>query len=406
MNNATRYMIALLLSLGGISILYFLCLIIAVPFIITIILSGTTVIFSYKIIGKNKEVDLPHKFMQLVLLVCISILVNKTYYFTTKYGLWDAWTIWDLHAQYLSDSDHWRNMFLSLYSAHPDYPLGLSDIQAFFHRLFLNKDVWIINHGIHFLITLLIPTIIYTETYKRGIFFSSLAMILIVTNDFFIIQGVSQLADTLLSLYFLCAIISINNYYNEPKMLAISAVFIGLCMWTKNEGVILAILFTVFHAKEIFNKKGIKLYLAGISLPILTWLLYKVVYAPTNDMVAGQSADTLSLLTDWSRYKMVYESFAKNYKEYFRDIRYGLLIYLLLIVLRRQWPDRQILMVVCICIVYMLIYIVSPHDLEWHLFTSQNRLMHQLMPSMMYLLVLRFTNRTGTNFRVRFSSTQ
>jgi hypothetical protein len=41
---------------------------------------------------------------------------------------------------------------------------------------------------------------------------------------------------------------------------------------------------------------------------------------------------------------------------------------------------------------YMMVYVFSVDYLEWHLATSIDRLMVQLMPAMVYVIALRFAN--------------
>lgn len=404
MNSLSRNILLTGLSLGCVGIIQFLMITLHLPFIVIAVLSTAACILLARWLNKHRvqtDEEPKHKqFVTILFISCIVIFTNKAYYLSTKYGLWDAWYIWDLHARYFMDSNNWQQMLLNKEGAHPDYPIILPAILAFAKQLFFFVDGWVVNYATHFLITLLIPVIIFTETFKKSTFVSGLVLILFVTNEFYITQGLSQLADTLLALFFLFALISINNSKEDKRMVGISAAFLGLCMLTKNEGVIIAAIFTLFHVKTLFLKGNLKPFALGIAIPLLTWGLFKTVYAPTNDMVSGQNADTWNLILDTDRYKLIYNSFVTIFKEHFRDIRYGITFYLFILAIRGKWPDKQIVMVFVICVIYMLIYTVSPYDLEWHLFTSQSRLMHQLMPAMMYLLATKFSSGINTNFQL------
>lgn len=405
MNSLSRNILFTGLSLGSIGIIQFLILALHLPFIVVVILSVAACILLGRWINKGNaitEEQQEHKrFTTTFFIACMVIFTNKAYYLSSsKHGLWDAWYIWDLHSRYLMDSNNWQQMLLNKEGAHPDYPIVLPALLAFAKQLFFFIEGWVVNYAVHFLITLLIPVIIFTETYKKSIFVSGLVLILFVTNDFYITQGLIQLADTLLAMFFLFALISINNSKEDKRMIGISAAFLGLCMLTKNEGIIIAAIFILFHAKTFFLKGNLKPFALGIAIPLLTWGLFKTVYAPTNDMVSGQNADTWQLILDTDRYKLIYNSFVANFKEHFRDIRYGITFYLFFLAIKGKWPDKQIVMVFAICVVYMLIYVVSPYDLEWHLFTSQSRLMHQLMPAMMYVLATKFSSGINTNFQL------
>lgn len=403
MNSLSKNILLSGLCLGIIGILQFLAITVHLPFIATAaiaIVSCIVFIKWFNNVRNTEEEKAPKSFTHILFAACVLIFTNKAYYISTKYGLWDAWYIWDFHARYFIDSNNWQNMLANQDGAHPDYPIALPGLLAFAQQLFFFAKGWVANYAVHFLITLLIPVIVFTETYKKSIFVAGITLILFVTNEFYISQGLSQLADTLLALFFLFALISINNVAKDKRMIAVSAAFLGLCMLTKNEGLIMAAIFILFHARTFFLKGNYKSFAIGIALPLITWLLFKGIYAPANDMVSGQSNSTTDLVFDTERYKLIYSSFVSNFKEHFRDIRYGITFYLLILAIRGKWPDLQILMVFVICVIYMLIYVVSPYDLEWHLFTSQSRLMHQLMPAMMYLLANKFSNGLTTNFQL------
>lgn len=397
-------------GIGCISIVYFLLLALHIPFAVTSALTGVALYFMARWLNTQQaltgtEETGSGKFPVIILAACLFILTNKTYYLGTRYGQWDAWAIWNLDATFLTSPHYWKNLFLDRNFAHPDYPLLVPSAIAFFNRLLLQWQNIFVSYGFHFFITLLIPVLIYLETYRRSIFIAGLALILFATNEFFIEQGISQLADTPLAFFLLCALVSMKHHKEDKRMLTLSAAFLGLCMWTKNEGAIIAAVFALYHFKELFGTGRIRYTLAGFAIPFLTWVVFKLVYAPGNDMVAAQGQDSLQLAMQTGRYKMIYNFFIDNINKYFRDMKYGVLIYLALCILRRRMPDKRLLMLLTILIVYLLVYVVTPYNLEWHLFTSQLRLIHQLMPATMYVLALRFSGGSATSqFQAKFVS--
>lgn len=407
MQNSGRHIVIMGAAIGCISMLYFLCLVCSMPFIVDVAFAGAACFYLCKYFKPSAAFQLNTGRLPLAILLCgVAIIINKAYYIAPKYGLWDAWAIWNLHASYLADTAHWKQMFLNVHFGHPDYPLALPGILAFMRKLFLGLLDIPVTYAFHFAITLLIPLLIYFETYTRSIFIAALALILFATNDFYLLQGTAQMADTLLGFFFLCALVSIEHGKQDRKMLILSAFFLGCCAWTKNEGLILALIFILFYINILFTKTNIKYFFGGIALPAITLAIFKLGYAPPNDMVQGQGKHTYNLLFEKERYKLVYHFFKTNIKESFRDVKYGVLIYTIICIFRRQWPDRRLVMIAACLLVYMMVYIISPNDLEWHLFTSQNRLMHQLMPATMYILALKFAGnpRANQGFQVRFFS--
>lgn len=411
MQQGSRYILTIGAGIGCTGILYFLSLVLHLPFIVILPLIAAAIYMLVRWMNPKQLIqgasEKPTgKFPAIILAVCLFLLTNKTYYIATQYGQWDAWAIWNLHASYLTSPQYWKNLFLNTSFAHPDYPLVLPAVVAFLNRLLLQTQNVLVSYGFHFLITLLIPVIIYLETFRKSIFIAGLTVLLFATNEFYIEQGVSQMADTLLAFFLLCAMVCIAHHKEDKRMLLLSAAFLGLCMWTKNEGVIIAVIFAVYHFKDLFGAGRLRFALMGFALPFATWLLFKLAYAPANDVVAGQGQETLQRLAQTERYKLIYDYFVKNIKLYFRDAKYGVAIYLLICTIRRRMPDKRLLMLLTILLTYMAIYVVSPRELEWHLFTSQLRLMHQLMPAIMYVLASRFAGSGDTNagFQARFVS--
>lgn len=408
MHSGSRYILSIGAGIGCLGLVYFLSLVAGLPFWLIVPIAIAAIYFLTKWINPkgiaNDEGG--SRFALYILIACVFILTNKAYYIATKYGPWDAWAIWNFHAAYLADGAHWKNMLLNKNGAHPDYPLALPSVIGFFNRLVQQTHNLLIPYAFHFLITLLIPILIYLETYRKSIFIAALCLLLFATNEFYIMQGTYHLADTLLAFFLLCTLVCMSYAEQDKRMLALSAAFLGLCMWTKNEGFIIASIFTLFHLKELFATGRLKYSLAGIAAPLLVWLLYKLAYAPPNDMVEGQSGHTMQLLLQPSRYKLIWDSFVNNL-QYFRDVKYAVAIYILICAIRWRMPDKRMLMVLAILLAYMMVYVVSPHHLEWHLFTSQSRLMHQLMPAAMYIAALKFAGESvGPGFQARFFSTR
>jgi len=408
MEQGSKYILTIGAGAGCIGILYFLSLVVQLPFVATLL----PVLVALYLLARwlNRSTLTPAeekpagKLAIAVLIAGIAILTNKACYIATLYGQWDAWGIWNLHAKYMATAPYWKNMFLLTTHSHPDYPPLLPGIIAFLNKALLQTQHLLVSYGFHFLITLLIPILIYLETYRKSLLVAGLALVLFATNEFYIAQGVGQLADTLLAFYLLCAMVAMQHHKEDKRMLVLSAAFLGLCILTKNEGVVIATIFIIYHFREMLGTGRLRYTLAGIALPVACWLLYKLAYAPANDMVAGQNGGTLQKLVQPERYKLIYTFFTDNLGKYFRDAKYGVVIYLLLCAIRRRLPDKKLLMLLTILAAYMMIYVVTPRELEWHLFTSQLRLMHQLMPGVMYVLAQRFAGGSTGQFQATFVS--
>lgn len=328
----------------------------------------------------------------MLLVAALGLIIKKTYQFSEVNGEWDAWAIWNLHASYLTDPEHWQRMFLNIKNGHPDYPLGLPAFLAFFIRLCNGNGAELIPFILSFFITIVIPLFIYSEVLKKNIVIAGAALFLFVQDDYYLNRGVAQYADTLLGLFFLCAVACIYRAKENKRYILLSAFFAGAGMWVKNEGIVLAAIFILFNFDTFLAPKNLKFFFAGFILPAITVAVYKVRYSTGNDMVGNQGSNTINYLKNKSRYDMIYSWFKTNLNTNFYYIKIGVFIYGLLSLLQKKFPDRQMLMLLTCLGVFMAFYLVTPNDLEWHLSTSQDRLMHQLMPAFMYVLAMRFSD--------------
>lgn len=401
MNRLSAYIFATIISASAIAILYFLSLIFIVPYYITAILGVIVSFFLFKRIVSCSIKNMVSVFFTICTIVAITLLVNRTYYIANKYGWWDAWYIWDLHAKYMAYPDIWKQLFKNLDGTHPDYPPLLPSVLAFFKKLSPLNLQWVISYGIHLTIMMVIPLLIFFETYAKSVFLAVVTLFLFVTNDYFIQDSMAQYADTLLGLLLLCAVVTIRYSNLNRKYVLLSTLFISLCPLVKNEGLIIMLVFIVFHSRVLFRRYNIKFTLLGIAVPVLFLLMFKLFYAPLNDMYEKQSAQTLNNIFDLSRYKLILSYSYKLLGEYFNPIKVGLIIYLLLLMLYKRWPHYQFIMLMCIMMAYLCIYLLTPYDLEWHLFTSLRRLMHQLVPATAFVLVCGISGEDTAKFQIK-----
>lgn len=394
MNNAVRCIMYIALSVGWISIVYFFGLILNLHILATAAIAlGSLALVLRKLQAHVYPKGDKAGFISVAILVTgIVILTNKADELATAYGEWDAWAIWNLHAKYLADPQYWQNIFLNHSYAHSDYPLAVPATIAFFTRLLPPGHLNDISFAFHCLVLVCIPLLIYLMVMTKSKIVAAIAFLLIATNQHYIQQGVAQYADTLLAFFFLCAFVAIDHYWEDKQMTAIAGFMLGCCLWTKNEGAIIAIIFILFYSRLLFHKSRISFFAAGILLPLLAWSILKIVYTPENDVISKQGSKTFSYLLQPERYVHVSRYFFSNLYQYFAPVLFGLALYLLRCVSRRQLPAKQVLLLACCALAYCGVYIITPQDLEWHLSTSQNRLMHQLMPAMMYALAMQFSS--------------
>jgi len=387
MRGASKYILFTGLCISLISVVYFFALVCGLPLVVTTIAIAAAAILLFRYLpgAQNDTNKKPYAILAYIFLAAgLYFIVANTNAHFKKHGDWDAWAIWNNHAAFLRSPEHWRNMLANT-TSHPDYPLCLPATIAFFQRL--AGPQLLIPFLVSFVIMFWIPVIIYIEHYKKNIVIALAALLFFATNESYIIRGLSQYADTMLAFFFLAALVCMNYAEENKKYISLAAAFLGCCMWTKNEGIVLAVIFCLFYIDVLFAPRNIKYTLGGIALPFAALLTFKLAYAPANDMVAGQAKTKLSELLTLPRAKMIWDFFKVNLGKHFTYIKPAFCLYILACIMQRKWPERQMWLLICCMLAYFLIYMITPRDLEWQLATSQDRLMHQLMPAMMYVIV-------------------
>ena len=400
MDRSTSYILSVVIAFVLISILNFFSVYLHLPFWATVIVVAAGSWFGLKWLYIKVDEEKGIKAWPLgVLAIALYMMVARALPLAEAHGEWDAWAIWNLHTKYLLDPGNWQLMMRNEQQGHPDYPLGLPSFLAFCMRCLGGRYSPGIPFDVAFATTVLIPVLIFLATYKKNFIIAATALLFMSRDLAFLNKGVSQYADTLLALLFLCAIATLKYAKNDTRYITLSAFFAASCMWIKNEGVVLATIFFLFNADTFLRPKNLRYILPAILIPLSAFVTFKLICDVPNDMIDKQKGNILDLLTDKSRYKMVYESFMNNINTSFSYLKYGIIIYLIITILGKRMLGRQFLMLVFCMATYMAFYIVTPNDLEWQLRTSQDRLIHQLLPAFIFVLAQEFSQLRFTNFK-------
>lgn len=403
MHKTTLYILLWPLLLGIISIAYFFRLTKGLPFIVTVI--ALLIVFSWciyllrKIPTEDNTLSLlPLSFV----LLAISLVGQKFVLLSEKHGVWDTWAMWNMHAKYLMYHHHWTTLFKNTTATHTDYPLLLPANIAFFSRL--SGNMLITSYAFHLIITICIPVVIFLQTQNKNMLFAAIGLFWLSTNDYFIGIAAYQLADNLIGFLLLCAMICADNAAADKRYISLCTAMLGLCMWTKNEGILLSVLFIAFYYKPLLQKQHLKHSLAGIALPLIALLIFKLAYAPSNDIVSAQGGNTIQKLLSTQRYDVVYDALKKIMLDNYYTLTCLVALHVLIRIIMKRMPDRRVLFILIVSLSYFMVYIITPQDLEWHLFTSLNRLMHQLIPVTTYTLIMVYADTINFRFRTAFAS--
>lgn len=405
MQKTGLYILSWGLLTGIISILYFFGLLSGLPFFITLFISIAAFILAIFQFRKLKTETTPITILpNALMLLAICLIGQKAVLLTEKHGVWDAWAMWNMHAKYLTDADNWLTLFKNTEAAHTDYPLLLPANIAFFNKLTGENNLLLITYIFHLITTICIPVLIFIQTQNKNILFAAIGLFWLSISEYYITIASYQLADNLIAFFLLCAMIAADNCEADKKHITISTAMLGLCMWTKNEGIMLSLLFVLFYRKEFFQKAHIKYSLTGFALPIITLLVFKTFYAPSNDIVSGQGDNTIQKLLTLNRYDTIYTAIKKLVLENYYALTCLMALHILIRVITKRLPDKRILFILSACCAYFLVYVITPLDLNWHLFTSLNRIIHQIIPITVYTLIIIYSETFNFRFRTAFAA--
>src|SRR5699024_6535366 len=127
-------------------------------------------------------------------------------------------------------------------------------------------------------------------------------------------------------------------------------------------------------------------FLGALALPLAGVLVFKLALAPGNDLLAAPLAPRWSYVFDWSRHRTILSSL-------WRDLagfgEWQLAPWIVLAApfaawrQRRRWQAAEWIVPLVLALMlagYYGVYLLTPHELVWHLDSSLVRLLLQLWP--------------------------
>lgn len=319
----------------------------------------------------------------------------------SPHGQFDAYAHWNLWARFIyRGGTNWAHSTYMTWS-HPDYPL-LIPVSIARSWKFSGLETQLVPGAIGLLFTVAtIATVAISISHFRGERQGLLAGLVLLGTPFLIIHGASQYADVPLSFFFVATMVLLFLHAQRPAhtgFLILAGMAAAFSAWTKNEGIFFATMTFLFYwiVSAVTKKRSVWTREMGAfclgAIPVITVIVVdKVCLTASNDLVAAQGAGaTLHDLLDISRYHLIISEFAR---ELFRFGQWSpvfampmlLLFYFLLLGASVDKKDIVVVSVAALLPVgmavgYFFVYVLSPHDLAWHLESSLSRLLLQLWP--------------------------
>jgi hypothetical protein len=341
------------------------------------------------------------------ILLLISVAIVAVVSFTAAaavapHGEWDAWAQWNLRARFLFRGfpDEWRNAFAPVLSwSHPDYPLLVpASVARVWMHLGRDRSVApiLLSGGFALLTVVAVGgSVARLHGRDRG----CLAAAAILACPSFVRYAAAQCADIPAGLYMLIAFIALDRAAagEDGRWWILAGGAAALAAWTKNEGIAFFCAFTIASCVVMLrtNRTGAyraaALFLCGATPALLMLILFKLVLAPPSYFTAEQSiGGALAGLLEPRRVSLVVEALANEL--WFTGAKVvGVLPAMGALLLiggvrrpidpapRMVWP-----VIAAMMLAYAVAYLVSPKDLAWQLRTSVDRVVVQVVPTIIW----------------------
>ena len=366
-----------------------------------------------------QKVSVPTALMLLALVfgAVVSFTFSLKLANINPWGGWDAWARINLKARFLfAGGDHWTWIFEGIRIYHHDYPLLL---QCTIARL------WTWNGGI----TLNIPQILsvlwgiwsffilyYVIAWLRSPVMAVIAGLAYLTYTPLLFWSAMQYSDIPLACYMMLAcamMIAVTQFPNHSQNYTfLAGFFAGSAAWCKNEGIVFALLiilwlFFLILRRFLYNPKRATItFIIGFCIIGSSTVLLKLGFAINSDLVTSQLSH-YELFVDSMRHKIILEYFGLLAQSYWQG--WPLLILALAFALY-QYPYRKatnlgaLFCTLSMMVIYYAVFVLTPHDLTWHLNTAMNRLVLHIWPILLISLAVLFEDKNKNKPLLKISA--
>ena len=326
-------------------------------------------------------------------------------------GEWDAWTNFNLRARVLYQLEGPKSALIDALNTWPvsDYPLLVPSLVAR-GWTYMGNDRPAIPVLVAFVFTFgTVVLMTASLALLRSPGQALLGGVLLLCTQLFPLMGATQYADVPLGFFMLAGLVLLTLhdrlFRGRNGVLVLAGCAAGLAAWTKNDGVLFALVLVVVRgaftlgSESMTNWRRQMVALLGGLVPVFLVLIwFKVGIAVPSEFVAKQSlSETVARLMDLSKYPVIASIFVKE------AIRFGpwapfdlipLLVFWLLFVGFdipsgvRHTLVAPAVMLFLTTVGYAFACLISPYDLRWQLDTALFRLQTQLWPSTLWAALL------------------
>jgi len=302
-------------------------------------------------------------------------------------------------------SDFFANIGSYFHGAHPDYPLFISLSESWVYTFLGNFNDFIVKAifplfyvSFIFIFYAIVKRI--TKDNKLAVLF----MFLLATVKQFSDYSIIGVSDMELGIFFA---ISAAYFYiwtiNKRKACFINLSLVGtiLCLWTKNEGMLLSLimisivlLYLFINFKKVDHKVNLRMfsYVFIASLAILAWLLFKKYNGFTNE---NFNLSMISISSFFDNFKKIPSILYEYQKHLFGFKKWNIIWILWILVWIKEFKaafSKDIKYITLIFILfglgYSAMYIFSAVEIKFFLSATGSRFLLHILPLAVFWMAI------------------
>ncbi len=338
----------------------------------------------------------------------ISLSNTASYLLRRKQGDWDAWMMFNRAARFVYlDPANWLESFSPKMDPifHADYPLLLAmNTASGWDTLGVETPRVPMVLSALFAIAC-VGLLVGALASIKSVGQAALGSIILWGTPLVVNEGAREMADLPLAFFILATGVLIYLYvlHHKPGLIALAGLTAGLAAWTKNEGSVFVLVTALALGVAFFREKPLRIlswYALGLILPLAIVLYFKFFLAPPSDVLSSGPARSIAQVFDISRHAQILQSFWSEIQHFgsWGIPGFSLGIFPILLVyffLFRSEVAREhhtayiagFTMLVIQALGYYAVYLITPYDLAWHLFYSAERVILQIFPLILFLLL-------------------
>ena len=167
-----------------------------------------------------------------------------------------------------------------------------------------------------------------------------------------------------------------------------ASILLGLAANIKNEG--LAILVIALLAAALLGREIMRDTWPALVV-VAPWLVLRAIHGLSTDLFAGPPKIDLQRGMEWFRLLL----------HYLPEPAFWAVIMLLLLFLRPGAERFLIIVSIGVIALYALVFLFTPHDLEWHVATAWARIVRHVKLPLLFVVLLTLAKRAQTNQHAR-----